>query len=164
MSEGRVNGSLNLSRALGDMDFKQSKELPAAEQMITAMPDVRTLQLHPGDEFLILACDGIWEMLTNQEVCIFLRIYCLQSHHLLPCSFLCRLCALHKLETDYNHMCMLYLGGCISKELCSSRTEICPLTTLREAGKCHMLCIVIVVAFDHGAAVYEAAVKEIVAM
>lgn len=68
MSEGRVNGSLNLSRALGDMDFKQSKELPAAEQMITAMPDVRTLQLHPGDEFLILACDGIWEMLTNQEV------------------------------------------------------------------------------------------------
>ena len=69
MSEGRVNGSLNLSRALGDMDFKQSKELPAAEQMITAMPDVRTLQLHPGDEFLILACDGIWEMLTNQEVC-----------------------------------------------------------------------------------------------
>ena len=75
VSEGRVNGSLNLSRALGDMDFKQTKELPAAEQMITAMPDVRTLQLHPGDEFLILACDGIWEMLTNQEVCqIFLLL------------------------------------------------------------------------------------------
>lgn len=50
------------------MDFKQTKELPAAEQMITAMPEIRTLQLHPGDEFLILACDGIWEMLTNQEV------------------------------------------------------------------------------------------------
>ncbi len=66
-----MNGSLNLSRALGDMDFKQSKDLPAAEQMITAMPDVRTLQLHPGDEFLILACDGIWEMLTNQEVTVF---------------------------------------------------------------------------------------------
>ena len=68
MSEGRVNGSLNLSRALGDMDFKQSKELLPAEQMITAMPDVRTLRLQSGDEFLILACDGIWEMLTNQEV------------------------------------------------------------------------------------------------
>ena len=63
-----VNGSLNLSRALGDMDFKQTKELPAAEQMITAMPEIRTLQLHSSDEFLILACDGIWEMLTNQEV------------------------------------------------------------------------------------------------
>lgn len=68
VSEGRVNGSLNLSRALGDMDFKQSKELLPAEQMITAMPDVRTLRLQSGDEFLILACDGIWEMLTNQEV------------------------------------------------------------------------------------------------
>lgn len=24
--------------------------------------------LQPGDEFLILACDGIWDVLTNQEV------------------------------------------------------------------------------------------------
>jgi hypothetical protein len=24
--------------------------------------------LQPGDEFLVLACDGIWDVLTNQEV------------------------------------------------------------------------------------------------
>ena len=28
--------------------------------MITALPDVRHLTLAPGDEFLVIACDGIW--------------------------------------------------------------------------------------------------------
>lgn len=68
ISDGRVNGSLNLSRALGDLEYKRDKSLPPAQQMITAFPEVRTLQLQPGDEFLILACDGIWDVLTNQEV------------------------------------------------------------------------------------------------
>lgn len=33
MADGRVNGSLNLSRALGDMEYKQTKELGPAEQV-----------------------------------------------------------------------------------------------------------------------------------
>ena len=33
MADGRVNGSLNLSRALGDMEYKQSKELGPEEQV-----------------------------------------------------------------------------------------------------------------------------------
>ena len=34
VAEGRINGSLNLSRALGDMDYKQSKDLgPSAQVM-----------------------------------------------------------------------------------------------------------------------------------
>ena len=69
MAEGRINGSLNLSRALGDMDYKQSKELGPDGQMVTAVPEVRSLRLEPGDEFLILACDGIWDVLSNQQVC-----------------------------------------------------------------------------------------------
>ena len=66
--DGRVNGSLNLSRALGDMEYKQSKHLPPAEQIVTAYPDVRQLQLGADVEFMILACDGIWDVLTNQQV------------------------------------------------------------------------------------------------
>ena len=68
VAEGRINGSLNLSRALGDMDYKQSKDLGVAAQMVIAVPEVRTLRLESGDEFLILACDGIWDVLSNQQV------------------------------------------------------------------------------------------------
>lgn len=42
VTDGRVNGSLNLSRALGDMEYKQSADLEAADQIVTAMPEVCT--------------------------------------------------------------------------------------------------------------------------
>ncbi|KAK9808817.1 hypothetical protein WJX72_004207 [[Myrmecia] bisecta] len=73
VADGRINGSLNLSRALGDMEYKQSTELPPAEQMVTAVPEVRRAVLDEGDEFLLLACDGIWDVLTNQEAITFVR-------------------------------------------------------------------------------------------
>ncbi len=38
MHEGRVNGSLNLSRALGDMEFKRGTQLAPAEQVGMQMP------------------------------------------------------------------------------------------------------------------------------
>ena len=66
--DGRVNGSLNLSRAIGDMEYKQTSHLSAAEQAVTASPDVHQIQLGPSFEFMILACDGIWDVLSNQQV------------------------------------------------------------------------------------------------
>nr|CAD7445282.1 unnamed protein product [Timema bartmani] len=79
--DGRVNGGLNLSRALGDHAYKQSENLPAEEQMITALPDVRTLMINPDeDEFMILACDGIWNSLSSQEVVDFVRPRIQEGH------------------------------------------------------------------------------------
>lgn len=70
--DGRVNGGLNLSRALGDHAYKQKKELSAREQMITALPDISQLTLKPEeDEFMVLACDGIWNFMSNEEVVEF---------------------------------------------------------------------------------------------
>ncbi len=40
VAEGRVNGSLNLSRALGDMEYKQSAALGPEAQIVTAVPEV----------------------------------------------------------------------------------------------------------------------------
>ncbi|XP_057454065.1 probable protein phosphatase 2C 60 isoform X2 [Lotus japonicus] len=57
---GRVNGSLNLARAIGDMEFKQNKYLPAEKQIVTADPDITSVELCDDDEFLVIACDGIW--------------------------------------------------------------------------------------------------------
>ena len=40
VSEGRVNGSLALSRAIGDLEYKRSKTLPARDQIVTAYPEL----------------------------------------------------------------------------------------------------------------------------
>ena len=56
---GRVNGNLAVSRALGDFDLKP---------MVSCSPDfeihMRNLDL---DEMLIVACDGLWDVFSNEE-------------------------------------------------------------------------------------------------
>eukprot|EP01060_Flectonema_neradi_P020632 TRINITY_DN2814_c0_g1_i1.p1 TRINITY_DN2814_c0_g1~~TRINITY_DN2814_c0_g1_i1.p1 ORF type:complete len:305 (+),score=56.27 TRINITY_DN2814_c0_g1_i1:75-989(+) len=68
---GRVNGNLALSRAIGDFAFKQNKDLPPEEQSITAAPDITVTEMTGDDEFIVLACDGIWDVMTNEEVVDF---------------------------------------------------------------------------------------------
>lgn len=69
----RVNGNLALSRAFGDFVFKRNISLNAKEQAVTAYPDVSVHDLTPDWEFIILACDGIWDVMTSQEVVDFVR-------------------------------------------------------------------------------------------
>ncbi|CAI5445497.1 unnamed protein product [Caenorhabditis angaria] len=69
----RVNGNLALSRALGDFLFKTNEEKSAEEQMVTAFPDIISDRLTPDHEFIVLACDGIWDVMSNQEVVDFVR-------------------------------------------------------------------------------------------
>nr|XP_026494883.1 probable protein phosphatase 2C 11 isoform X2 [Vanessa tameamea] len=72
-NDGRINGGLNLSRAIGDHSYKQNKDLDAKEQMITALPDVKTLTIESTkDQFMVLACDGIWNYMSSQDVCNFI--------------------------------------------------------------------------------------------
>lgn len=73
VQEGRVNGSLALSRAIGDLEYKQSKQLSAELQIVTAHPEITTFELQEGDEFLVIACDGIWDVLTNQQTVDYVR-------------------------------------------------------------------------------------------
>lgn len=71
--EGRVNGGLNLSRALGDFTYKGA-DLEARDQMITPCPDVRTAELDPEQvEYIFLACDGIWNSMKNSQATKFIR-------------------------------------------------------------------------------------------
>ncbi|XP_064110562.1 probable protein phosphatase CG10417 [Macrobrachium nipponense] len=69
--DGRVNGGLNLSRAIGDHGYKQNKNLPPEDQMISPLPDVQSMTLGPQDQFMIVACDGIWNSLSSEEACTF---------------------------------------------------------------------------------------------
>ncbi|KAM6977366.1 protein phosphatase 1G [Aplochiton taeniatus] len=69
--DGRVNGGLNLSRAIGDHFYKRNKALGPEEQMISSMPDVKVLTLNDDHDFMVIACDGIWNVLSSQEVVDF---------------------------------------------------------------------------------------------
>eukprot|EP01006_Ploeotia_vitrea_P045298 TRINITY_DN66928_c5_g9_i1.p1 TRINITY_DN66928_c5_g9~~TRINITY_DN66928_c5_g9_i1.p1 ORF type:complete len:311 (+),score=28.32 TRINITY_DN66928_c5_g9_i1:141-935(+) len=87
VSNGRVNGNLSLSRAIGDFEFKQNKNLPPEDQAISANPDVTCTPLTDEDEFLVLACDGVWDVMSNEEVVDFVRTKLLDG-----CSDLAQIC------------------------------------------------------------------------
>ena len=41
VEDGRVNGMLALSRALGDFEYKSNSSIPKKDQAVSAFPDVR---------------------------------------------------------------------------------------------------------------------------
>ena len=57
----RINGVLNMSRALGDCTFKQFGVIPD--------PSVVSRQLMKGDDFLLLATDGLWNFVPPPRAC-----------------------------------------------------------------------------------------------
>jgi len=71
VSSDRVDGDLAVSRALGDFSYKDPKR-NASKQKVSPCPDIKIQPRSPDhDKFLILACDGIWDVMTNQEVVTF---------------------------------------------------------------------------------------------
>ncbi|XP_018318809.1 protein phosphatase 1E isoform X3 [Agrilus planipennis] len=54
----RVNGQLAVSRAIGDLEYKP---------YVTATPDVREIRLSGEEDFLIIACDGLWDFLSEDD-------------------------------------------------------------------------------------------------
>lgn len=59
----------NLTLVTGDHAYKRNQNLPLQEQMISPLPDIKTLELNPAtDPWMILACDGIWNFMSSQEV------------------------------------------------------------------------------------------------
>ena len=61
---GRVNGELAVSRSLGDV---------SNEPFVSSIPEVREYDLLSNDDFVILACDGIWDCVSNQKAVNIIR-------------------------------------------------------------------------------------------
>ncbi|KAM4614359.1 pyruvate dehydrogenase [acetyl-transferring]-phosphatase 2, mitochondrial isoform 1-T2 [Discoglossus pictus] len=91
VTDERLLGILMPLRAFGDVGFKWSRELQKSvlhnacdieplniyqfsplnyhtPPYLTAEPEVTYHKLRPQDKFLVLASDGLWDMLDNQEV------------------------------------------------------------------------------------------------
>lgn len=70
----RVNGSLAVSRALGDYDYKNVDGKGPTEQLVSPEPEVFEMMRAPElDQFIILACDGIWDVMSNEDLCVFVK-------------------------------------------------------------------------------------------
>lgn len=67
--EERINGELTVSRAIGDYHLTNLKVCKnnALEGPLTAEPDVKSYELDDEDEFLIMACDGLWDVVSSQQ-------------------------------------------------------------------------------------------------
>lgn len=68
----RVNGELAMSRALGDFRYKLRTEFAVHEQLVIAIPDIAIHERNKDDKVLILACDGVWDVIQNDEAVEFL--------------------------------------------------------------------------------------------
>jgi len=66
-AQARVDGALALSRAFGDYQYKDQKDLSAADQAVSPFPDVLSFQRDRDDQFMVVACDGIWDCVSNEE-------------------------------------------------------------------------------------------------
>lgn len=58
---------LSVSRAFGDFD---------AHPYLTNVPDIFTHNLDKNDKFMVMACDGLWDVLTNSDVINFILNEC----------------------------------------------------------------------------------------
>lgn len=71
---GRVVGMLAVSRAFGDLDL---------QPFISADPYVDVIDIADPPDFLILACDGVWDVISDEAAC---RIVASESDDILKAS------------------------------------------------------------------------------
>ena len=61
-----MNGNLSVSRAIGDAKDKK---------FVISEADVSTFDLDGSEDYLVLACDGMWDVLNGEEV-----VECVKNH------------------------------------------------------------------------------------
>ena len=67
----RINGMLNLTRAIGDLKFKTNSNLKRHEQSVISLPEITKIEDTDGIDFIIMGCDGVWDCVKRQLVCEF---------------------------------------------------------------------------------------------
>lgn len=61
----RVMGELAISRAIGDADYMINDQ-----RLIIPIPDIYGGEISSEDDYIILACDGLYDAMTNRDICL----------------------------------------------------------------------------------------------
>lgn len=67
---GRVFGALAVSRSFGDSKFKTPK---TAQNFVSCEPAIRVVDIRPDHTFMILACDGLWDVMNHTQAAQFAK-------------------------------------------------------------------------------------------
>ncbi|GFZ04483.1 protein phosphatase 2C family protein [Actinidia rufa] len=70
IDDGYLNGVLSVTRALGDWDMKLPR---GSASPLIADPEFQQVVLTEDDEFLIIGCDGIWDVMSSQHAVSLVR-------------------------------------------------------------------------------------------
>ncbi|CAM42033.1 putative protein phosphatase 2C [Leishmania braziliensis MHOM/BR/75/M2904] len=73
VQDNRVNGQLAMSRAMGDFVYKKDKQRDVAHQLVVAVPDVITTKRSDTDSYVVIACDGVFDVMSNEELIDFIN-------------------------------------------------------------------------------------------
>jgi len=101
----RVDGDLALSRAMGDFFYKSDQTRPKDQQKVISVPEFRIIETTDIGHFIFLACDGVYDVMSNQEII----------------NFICKELNLQKktrsdIEIDVGEILTNLLGHCLQKE------------------------------------------------
>ena len=68
---GRVLGSLAVSRAFGDSEFKVPRNRQKTH-FVSNDPFLKVVDIDPNVPFMVIACDGLWDKVTYQDAVNFI--------------------------------------------------------------------------------------------
>jgi serine/threonine protein phosphatase PrpC len=88
VGDGRVDGKLNVTRAIGDFAFKNDPKLSVEEQKVIPIPDIIRRGQINEDDFLLIGCDGLFEKLSSESVVHIIRRELKKNNFNDPCKAL----------------------------------------------------------------------------
>lgn len=65
--------NLPVTRAFGDFAYKRDYARDRNEQAVISLPDVEVVERSDEDDFCLVASDGLWVVMTVEEVCEFVH-------------------------------------------------------------------------------------------
>ena len=82
--DGRLNGVLGISRGFGDIEYKikkeESWECKFHDDLVISEPDITRGDIDEDTEFILLASDGLFDVLNSQEAINYARKKLVESN------------------------------------------------------------------------------------
>lgn len=123
IKDNRVGGVLIPTRSFGDFLLKSELDKPPWKQVISPVPQIEQFKIDTSWEFLLVATDGVWDAVTNNEAINFVK---------------------SKMENRYKDRLVL-------SNICEELLDTCCKKTVEKYGKnCCDNMTVILIWFDHG--------------